>query len=67
MIDSRPAANRADFYLLADNRYRPAPAGDDGIYRSKVLEGFWLRIEWLWMPEPPAYEAFLEIMATNQA
>ncbi len=56
IIDSRPGKERADFWVL-DNRgrYRPIPIGDDGIYRSTVVPGFWLRVDWLWaemVPDP---------------
>ena len=43
IIDPRPKRQRADFYVLDDNNiYQPVPAAD-GIYRSTVLPGFWLR------------------------
>ena len=49
IIDPRPARTRADFYVLdARARYQPVPIGEDGIYRSTVLPGFWLRAEWVW-------------------
>jgi Uma2 family endonuclease len=39
----------AHFYVLdAGGRYRPVPAGDDGIYTSAVLPGLRLRVDWLW-------------------
>ncbi|MGH2544319.1 MAG: hypothetical protein ACRDIB_16125, partial [Ardenticatenaceae bacterium] len=31
----------------------PIPIGEDGIYRSAVVPGFWLRVEWLWAEEKP--------------
>jgi hypothetical protein len=27
--------------------------GPDGLYRSKVLEGFWLKVDWLWQEPLP--------------
>jgi Uma2 family endonuclease len=54
IIDPRPARTRADFYVLdARARYQPAPIGADGIYRSAVLPGFWLRAEWVWSVDAP--------------
>ena len=46
---------QAEFYQLgADGIYRLVPVGEDGIYRSAVLEGLWLKVEWLWQePLPP--------------
>ena len=42
-----PQVRRAEFYSLAGGAYRLAFSGEDGVYRSKVLPGFWLRVEWL--------------------
>ncbi len=39
----------AYFYLLGeDGHYHLTHADDDGIYRSRVIEGFRLRVDWLW-------------------
>jgi hypothetical protein len=32
----------------ADKIYRQAPAEAEGICRSKVLPGFWLKVDWFW-------------------
>lgn len=51
-----PERNVAEFYLLEEGRYVLAPIGA-GIFRSRVLEGLWLRVEWLWQdPLPPLSE-----------
>ena len=43
-----PQRQEAEFYQLnPDGRYRPAPI-DDGVFRSQVVNGFWLRVAWLW-------------------
>ena len=40
---------RAEFFgWNADGRYEALPV-EDGVFRSRVLPGFWLRIEWLWL------------------
>ncbi|MBI3912969.1 MAG: Uma2 family endonuclease [Chloroflexi bacterium] len=53
ILDPREGRERADFYILdANGKYQPIPIGADGIYRSTVLTGFWLRVEWLWAKEP---------------
>ncbi len=50
-----PDRERAEFCELAnDGRYRVAEIDSDGIYRSKVIQGFWLRAEWLWQTPLPA-------------
>ncbi|MER3473794.1 MAG: hypothetical protein C4335_07115 [Armatimonadota bacterium] len=43
----------AEFYLLSEEgKYLLQVKGDSGEYHSTVVEGFWLRIEWLWSPLP---------------
>ncbi|MBI4552844.1 MAG: Uma2 family endonuclease [Candidatus Latescibacteria bacterium] len=45
---------QAEFYGLGDDGiYRPVPVGEDGIFRSKVLEGLWLKVDWLWQEPLP--------------
>jgi len=48
---------QAEFYQLGeDGRYLLLPIGEDGIYRSRALPGFWVKVEWLWqdpLPEVP--------------
>ncbi len=46
------------FQLDETGRYREAAAAE-GVYRSQVIEGFWLRTDWLWAP-PKMTEAFRE-------
>ena len=49
-----PERNEAEFFLLgADKMYHAAPLGEDGIYRSKVLDGLWLKVGWLWEDPMP--------------
>lgn len=45
-----PRLQQAEFYRLdARGRYDLiAVDGADGIYRSEVVPGFWLRVDWLW-------------------
>ncbi len=48
-----PVRKQAEFYFLEnDGIYRPIPAGDS-IFRSKILDGFWLKLEWLWQEHSP--------------
>ncbi len=54
LIDPRPGEEQVDFWVRdEDGKYRAVAIGDDGIYRSAVLSGFWLRVDWLWMEELP--------------
>lgn len=39
---------------MSNGRYRQVPVGEDGIFRSKVLPGFWIKVEWLWQEPRPA-------------
>lgn len=48
-----PLTQRAEFYQLnVAGRYQPIQPSD-GIYRSAVITGFWLREEWLWQDPLP--------------
>lgn len=38
----------------SNGKFQSVAIGNDDIYRSTVLDGFWLKIEWLWQnPKPP--------------
>jgi Uma2 family endonuclease len=54
---------QAEFNLLGpDGRYHLAPIGDGGIFHSRVLPGFWLKVEWLWQdPLPRVREVLREL------
>jgi len=47
----------AFFQLGADGQYVRASLDETGVYHSKVLPGFWLRVKWLWQTPPPDLEA----------
>jgi Uma2 family endonuclease len=53
---------QADFYELdGRGRYRRLEP-EAGIYRSQVLSGFWLKVEWLWRdPLPPVLGVLREL------
>lgn len=56
-----PQREEAEFYQLdARGRYRLIWPDAEGIYRSKILDGFWLRVDWLWQP-PRVLEALREL------
>lgn len=55
-----PERKRAEFYQLdEDGMYQAVLTASAGIYRSKVLEGLWIRVEWLWQ-QPEPIEVFRE-------
>ncbi len=57
-----PQTQRAEFYQLnSAGRYQPIQTLD-GVYRSAVISGFWLREEWLWQePLPLPFKLLAEI------
>lgn len=56
-----PLREEAEFYHLdAQGRYRLVLPDAEGVYRSKVLGGFWLRVAWLWQP-PRALDVLREL------
>jgi Uma2 family endonuclease len=61
MLD--PDYQKAEFYQLsADGRYHRMMIGPDGIYHSKAIAGFWLKIDWLWQsPAPAALDILREL------
>lgn len=57
-----PLRRRAEFYQLGkDGIYQPVVMHSDGIFCSAVLEGLWLKVEWLWQePLPPLLSVLRE-------
>jgi Uma2 family endonuclease len=55
-----PDREWAEFYELESGHYRLALAGQTGEYRSRIVSGFRLRVEWLWQP-PRVLEALREL------
>ena len=58
-----PDIPSADYYQLdARGHYHLVVPDSDGMYRSRVLPGFWLRVAWLWQqPLPDPVRAVLQI------
>jgi Uma2 family endonuclease len=58
-----PQSQWAEFYQRDERgRFQHAPLDPQGIYRSRVIPGFWLRVDWLWQdPLPPVDVILLEI------
>jgi Uma2 family endonuclease len=62
ILDNRPKRNRAQFYQLDEaGQFQPVTP-EDGVYRSAVLPGFWLRLEWLWQAQPDIWLALAEVI-----
>lgn len=60
MID--PERKIAEFYgLTEEGKYSLLPV-DDGIFRSQVLQGFFLRVEQMWEKNPSATKALREVL-----
>jgi Uma2 family endonuclease len=57
----RDRQDAAFFQVGAHGRYTRAAVGAAGVYHSKVLPGFWLRVEWLWQLPTPDLEAAQEL------
>lgn len=55
-----PRRKDARFYLLGeDGTYLLAPVHEDGIYSSRALPGFRMRVAWLWQTPLPTLSAAL--------
>ena len=67
VIDPRPGRQRAEFFILRDGRYQPSLPDANGIYRTALLPGFWLRLDWLWDERPRPFAALREILAGEPA
>ena len=63
LIDPRSGHERADFYQLdVGGRYQLIPVDQAGVYHSRAVPDFWLRVSWLWrQPLPSPIVALLEI------
>lgn len=56
-----PARKQAEFYRLGSNGiYSAVTIGDDGIFHSSVLEGLWLKVDWLWQEPLPTLMSVLK-------
>lgn len=57
-----PDARRAEFYLLGPaGQYQGVPVDESGTYRSRVVRGFWLRVDWLWQEPLPTLPVLREL------
>lgn len=58
-----PELQRADFYTLdKTGRFRLMDLEPEGVFRSQVVPGFWLKPKWLWQePLPKVLEVLKEL------
>jgi len=62
LIDSQ--RRQAEFHQLGgDGFYHLIPPDAEGVYRSVVLPGFWLRVDWLWQDPLPTPVETLRLLA----
>lgn len=48
-----PIREQIEVYRLEEGRYHLVQPEEEGIYRSEVVPGFWLRASWLWQESLP--------------
>jgi Uma2 family endonuclease len=52
---------RAEFYHLGDDgTFKLIDSDENGVYRSKTLEGLWLKVDWLWQDPLPTLMSVLK-------
>jgi Uma2 family endonuclease len=67
ILDNRPDRRRAWFYRLDEQgRFVPILPDADGVVRSSVLSGFWLREAWLWEETPDEWAALVEVIGPER-
>jgi len=67
ILDNRPDRRRAWFYRLDEQgRFVPILPDADGVVRSSVLPGFWLREAWLWDETPDEWAALVEVIGPER-
>ena len=60
-----PDRLQAEFYSLGEDAlYHPLPLEAGNIMHSKVIAGFWLKTDWLWLL-PDEAESLAEIEAVQ--
>lgn len=56
-----PVRKQAEFYQLGTDRiYMSTSVSDDGIFNSTVIEGLWLKVDWLWQEPLPTLMSVLK-------
>ena len=72
IINPNSAPEHAEFHVLAPDpvhrghlTFRPVPIDDDGIYRSSVIEGLWIRVGWLWDRDADPQQCLAEVVGVD--
>ena len=61
-----PIQRRVEFLRLVDGTYEPVPLEDNRIFRTAVIPGFWLDVEWLLAKQVPrGYLCLKKILASG--
>lgn len=56
-----PVRKQAEFYQRDEHGiYQLVAADETGVYRSRELDGLWLKVEWLWQEPTPAVLSILK-------
>lgn len=56
-----PDRKQAEFYRRGDDGiFRLVPVGEEVIFRSALLKGFWLKVDWLWQEPLPSLMSVLK-------
>ena len=55
-----PARGQLEVYRLQEGRYRSVRPDEEGVVRSEVMPGFWLKEAWLWQDPLPRVLDVLE-------
>lgn len=57
-----PDRQQAEFYRLNQGKKRYELIPPEGVYRSQVVPGFWLKVSWLWQrPLPRVLDVLREL------
>ncbi|CAN5343337.1 Uma2 family endonuclease [soil metagenome] len=56
-----PERKQTEFYRLSEDGFYRLIAADENIFYSEVLDGFFLRVEWLWEKPLPTLKALQEL------
>lgn len=69
LVDARPGKENASFWVLDETgKYRAGIVDENDVYRSTVIPGFWLNLEWLRTEgQPSPILAFAEIAGLPEA
>jgi len=67
IIDNRPNRKRTQFYQLDEHgEYQAIKPDAKGIYHSRVLPGFWLKVSWLWDESPDEFRALAALIGPER-